>query len=125
MAQMPDASLTLPNGTKINIQGSEEEIARIVKRISGYDTGTEGPVRPKKSPSDSQPAASGPTGHIRELVDEGFFKQKRSIGDVRKALEAKGHIYARTSLSPVLVRLTRLRLLRRLKEEGAWNYVDQ
>ncbi|MGA8905575.1 MAG: hypothetical protein WB661_11290 [Candidatus Bathyarchaeia archaeon] len=122
---MPEASLTLPDGTNVHIRGAENEIARIVKRITGDENGTEGGRKPQKTLRKSQYDASGPTGHIRELVDEGFFKQKRSLGDIQKALEAKGHIYATTSLSPILVRLTRSRILRRLKEQGAWNYVNQ
>ena len=121
---MPNAHLTLSDGTKVSIQGSEEEIARIVKKITTGEP-ENGTRRTKKPSRISQPDITGPTGHIRELVNDGFFKEKRNIGDVQKTLEASSHIYATTSLSSCLVRLTRLHVLRRLKEEGAWLYVQQ
>lgn len=122
---MPRASLTLHNGTQVNIQGSEEEIARIIRGITEGEGGLEHNRKPKSPSAKSRGAPTGPTDHIRGLVDEGFFRQKRGIGDIQKALEAEGHIYATTTLSPLLVRLTRNRVLRRLKEEGAWKYVGQ
>jgi hypothetical protein len=124
MSWMPNARVTLPDGTKINVQGSEEEIARILRRITVENIESDRATKPKETSSKSQSAASGPTGHIRGLADEGFFKQKRSIGDIQKRLETKGHIYATTNLSPILVRLTRSRVLRRLREDGAWYYVE-
>ena len=66
----------------------------------------------------------GPTSLISELADEGYFKSKRSISDIQKKLEERGHIYAQSSISPILTRLTRKRTIRRLKEKGTWVYVN-
>ena len=58
-------------------------------------------------------------------MEKGYFKSKRTIGDIQKKLEEMGHIYALTSLSTPLIRLTRSKnsALRRLKENKQWVYV--
>ena len=122
---MPKANFTFPNGATVNIQGSDEEIARIIKQISGTTTTEPKKLKERKKNRSEKPTSSGPLGHVRDLAQEGFFAQKRSLGDVQKALEERGHIYAVTSISPTLVRLTRSRTLRRIKVEGNWNYVNQ
>jgi hypothetical protein len=61
---------------------------------------------------------------MAELASEGWFKSKRTIGDVQKKLEEKGHIYAMESLSTPLLRLTRNRTLRRIKDKSGWAYVS-
>ena len=65
----------------------------------------------------------GLTSLVTELIEEGYFKSKRTLGDIQKKLEERGHIYARTSISPMLTRLTRKRTIRRLKEKKVWVYV--
>ena len=66
----------------------------------------------------------GPQTLIAELAGENYFKTKRKIVQIQKKLEEKGHIYAITSLSPPLLRLTRNKTLRRLKEKSGWVYVS-
>ncbi len=63
-------------------------------------------------------------GHIRQLKSEGFFGTKRTLGSIQERLEELGHIYPQTSLSPALIKLTKKRELRRLKEKGVWVYVN-
>jgi hypothetical protein len=65
----------------------------------------------------------GPQTLVEALVQENYFKAKRSIGEIRTKLEEKGHIYALHSLSTPLLRLTRSRILRRIKEKTGWVYV--
>ncbi|MBI2069980.1 MAG: hypothetical protein HYT79_05200 [Elusimicrobia bacterium] len=58
----------------------------------------------------------GPTERVSDLAREGFFKNAKSIFDVREALRVAGHSYPITTLSPILVRQTRRRVLRRTQE---------
>ena len=69
-------------------------------------------------------ARKGPQQLLRDLAEENWFKSKRTIGDVQKKLEEKGHIYAMQSLSTPLLRLTRSRALRRIKDKSGWAYVS-
>ncbi len=123
---MAKADLILPDGTKVAIDGSPDEITKILSALSPGPAAsgskrTSRVVRP--TPGHAPRSAKGPTGYITQLRDEGFFKAKRSLGDIQKKLEEQGHIYAITSLSPILVRLVRGRALRRVKDGNRWAYV--
>lgn len=127
---MAQANLTLPNGTTVAIEGSAEEVAALLAQVSGPQgaPAARGRRRGKKSArSVAKPTNSsrkGPQTLLQELADEGWFKSKRTIGEVQKKLEEKGHIYAMTSLSTPLLRLTRSKALRRLKDKSGWAYVS-
>jgi len=43
-------------------------------------------------------------GAIHGLIEEGFFDSGRMLGDVKRALEAKGLVLETTSISPILWR---------------------
>jgi hypothetical protein len=128
---MAKANLTLPNGTSVTIDGTADEVALLLNTFSN-PVGTVGKVSGKKTsrgkssatPRPPKAKKDGPTGLITELADEGYFKTKRGIADIQKKLEERGHIYAITSISPCLTRLTKKRILRRLKETKGWVYVN-
>lgn len=128
---MAKATLTLSDGTTVLIEGSSEEIARI---MSLHSTNSQiqslkppSTTRVKKSKSTSKKSSQSTTGpklRIIELKSLGFFDEKRSIVDIQKKLEEQGYIYAQTSLSPALTRLTRHKDLRRVKDAKVWLYVN-
>ena len=87
------------------------------------------PPKPHKqdvTPKAKQP--KGPKGRVEELIDEGFFSQKRTIGDVKKEMEAHTWFHRVEELNPALLRLIQDKKLRRIKEpetEGGkliWRY---
>jgi len=128
---MAQAHLTLPDGTKVNIEGTAEEVATLLTKFSGTLKPAESVGKPsrKRAPGRSaaknqRPKQRGPKCLIEELIQEAYFKSKRTIGDVQKKLEEKGHIYALYSLSTPLLRLTRSKTLRRIKEKDGWVYVS-
>ena len=130
---MAKANLVLPNGTTVNIEGTAEEVAALLSKFStpesgGHSGGSSQRKKKKKSGASSggnkTKKPGGPTSLVGELADEGYFKSKRSLGDIQKKLEERGHIYAQTSISPVLTRLTRKRTIRRIKEKKGWVYVN-
>jgi hypothetical protein len=129
---MAKANLILPNGTKVVIEGTADEVAALLGRVSSDERqkSTSRASRPRRrsgggsSPKPTTPARLGPTEYIRELIDEGYFKTKREIGAVRDKLEERAHIYPVTSISGPLYRLVKKKELRRLKEDGVWRYVN-
>jgi len=133
---MAKANLILPDGTKVNIEGTADEVAVLLGKLSAQDTIRESKTTTKKKTKKKRKKAAigndggankkqeGPTSLVTELVGEGYFKAKRTIGDIQKKLEERGHIYAQTSISPVLTRLTRKRTIRRIKEKKVWVYVN-
>lgn len=129
---MARAILKLRDGTIVTIEGTPDEVARLLELVSADGSATTPSLRPQRGASPvvrersrtSRPRANGPVEYIRSLIADGFFADKRALGDVRTALEARGHIYPVTSLSPALVRLVRSGEVRRIKENAHWRYVN-
>jgi hypothetical protein len=125
---MAKANLTLPNGTIVVIEGSPEEVSALLAKVSepsrSVDQLRSSPKKASGTTKPTKPARKGPQALLQELVDEDWFKSKRTISDVQKKLEEKGHLYALHSLSTPLLRLTRSRVLRRLKDKSGWVYVS-
>lgn len=126
---MPKANLTLPDGTLVSIDGSTEEVAKLLQNFSGSG-GVSRSGRRRSAPRTAATSGKGkarprggPTTYILELREEGYFKTKRFLNEVQQKLEEKGHIYARTTLSPTLLNLVKRRELRRIKDKKGWAYV--
>jgi len=127
---MAKAHFVLTDGTKIDIEGSADEISLLLGRFSKTPD-RQADVAVKKKTVVRRDKASarkvqrkGPGTLIADLADENFFKAKRSISDVRRKLEEAGHIYPIVQLSTPLLRLTRKRVLRRIKEKDGWVYLS-
>jgi hypothetical protein len=124
--------LTLPTGTKVTIEGTADEVSTLLSKCSGpsFGDGGDQPLVQRKSgrkrtSGKKRPRRKGAQVFIDELAKENYFKSKRTIGDVQKKLEEKGHIYAQANLSGPLLRLTRDKhVLRRIKEKDGWVYVS-
>jgi hypothetical protein len=124
---MPKADLVLPDGTKVTIDGTTEEVARLLATYSSPPKpgSAAAPHSPKSKAGDTKKTSrKGPTAFIIELRDEGYFKTKRTLASIQAALEQRGHIYAKKTISQLLIQLTRRRELRRIKENKIWEYVQ-
>lgn len=129
---MAKANLALVDGTTVAIEGSAEEVALLLQKLSASTapagTSSRRARGKTRKPSSNKGAGKserkGPQQLMADLAQEGWFKSKRTIGDVQKKLEEKGHIYAIQSLSTPLLRLTRNRALRRIKDKSGWAYVS-
>lgn len=130
---MAKANLVLVDGTTVAIEGTAEEVALLLQKFSSPEAAPAAPrskgrgktraASPRASAS-TKSGRKGPQQLMADLAEEGWFKSKRTIGDVQKKLEEKGHIYAMQSLSTPLLRLTRNRSLRRIKDKSGWAYVS-
>lgn len=80
----------------------------------------------KEAKKSKQP--TGPKGRVESLIEDGFFNQKRTISEVKAALEERTWYHRVEDLGPTLVRLVQEKKLRRIKEpekEGGkliWRY---
>jgi hypothetical protein len=133
---MPDAKLELPGGALVTITGSAEEIADILQRVGTSpsvardDSATSSAARPRKTGKRrvraSRQVSAGPREFLLELKHEGFFRgERRTLQDVISELATRGHIVPRTTVAPNLLRATKNRELRRLKENGHWVYTSE
>ena len=81
--------------------------------------------RPARAAKESSPAKSI-SGRILVLRDEGFFKNQKTIGEVREELRAHGWHYPLTTLSGRLQALVQQRKLRRERvthgKKKLWKY---
>ena len=118
---MPTASITMPSGATIVIEGTPAEVADLVAKFQATDVH---PVKSAaRSPRGSTSSRTGPFELIVGLIEKGFFETPRELGAVRMALEEEGHFYPVTTLSPVMLRLVRRKFLRRIKNNKRWTYV--
>jgi hypothetical protein len=118
---MPTASITLPGGAKVLIEGTQAEVAELLAKFQGGSPS--GINTPERSPVRAATKRTGPLRLIVDLIEAGFFKSPQELGAVRMALEAQGHFYPTTSLSPLMLRLVRGKQLRRIKTQKRWTYV--
>ncbi len=126
---MAKANLVLPSGTKVNIEGTAEEVGILLTTFSQPSKATSVKTTRKERSSKAQSKVSrtlrkGPKTLITELANEEYFKSKHTIGDIQKILEQRGYIYTTNNLSTPLLRLVKSRVLRRIKENNCWVYVD-
>ncbi|MEI8014572.1 MAG: hypothetical protein WCH20_06995 [Nitrospira sp.] len=127
---MAKANISTANGTTIVVEGTPEEVSKIIAAVGGASTpskplhgeklGTSVKAIPSKNPK-----KSGLTGLILDLKAEGYFKEKRFLNDVRLVLEQSGHIYPNTTVAPILLALTKLKELGRVKDGAKWAYVHR
>ncbi len=118
---MAKAHITIPDGTKVTIEGSPDEVAALVAKFGGATSSRSKRERTLKRRTTS--AKAGLVSLIAELIDGGFFKKPKALSVIKLALEEQGHFYPATTLSPVLLRLVRKRTLRRIKDKKRWQYV--
>lgn len=65
--------------------------------------------------------ARGPSGYLKELISDGFFRKPKTISHVRAELGNRGHHIPLTSLSGPLQSLCKQRHLRRHKATTTGN----
>ena len=116
---MAKANIILPSGAKVTLEGTPDEVQALLAPYANKER--RGRRRTGKTRTS---AVVGPKAHIRELMQDGFFKEKRSLKAVQDKLAENGHIYPQTSLSPRMIELTKEKLLRRVKEKGIWVYAN-
>lgn len=128
---MAKANIDLPNGTKIIVDGTSDDINAVLKLFTNTSAPTPSADKKKngkrKSSSHKKSGVKrtqkGPNLYILEIKEDGFFDKKKTINDIQQKLEENGHIYPQTHLSTPLRRLVQKKELRRIKEDGNWVYV--
>lgn len=71
----------------------------------------------------SRSKPNGARSLIEEMKEDGYFAQDRAISEVREELHTRGHSFKSNELSPVLLAMTKQKVLSRRKDEkGGWVY---
>src|SRR2546427_2548464 len=125
---MAKANLVLPNGTTVQIEGSAEEVANLLRTFSSGGPAEEKAahraVKSKKERRSAwKPEARG--YGVNSGISERRLFQGQSIlsaTSARNSVNVATFIQSRPS--PRLTELTKGRVLRRLKEGNKWVYVN-
>jgi len=122
--RLPKATITMPSGTVVSIEGTPEEVEAILRRLEAKSSGPEKEL--DKTHSRKSPAILNTVkDYIIELRETGFFKEPKSLKQIGEALRTEGHIIPNTTLSGEVLDLTKSRDLRRLKDGNVWKYVNR
>lgn len=92
--------------------------AILTKLLDGKDNSTTIPSEQKKElarKSDERQIDVGPKAWIRELIEEGYFKQPKNSKDILEILDERGHILKPQDITRPLADLVKERFLRRKK----------
>jgi len=121
---MVRASLKTKSGTIITVEGTHEEVAKIVSEFNRVDTigQLKKEVSRRELVKKEDKKRRGASDLIIELREGGFFDKPKGINEIGNELEVKGHLYPVTTLSGVLIGLVRKKLLGRKKNDGKWVY---
>jgi len=117
---MVKAEIKKKDGTSIVIDGTEEEVKRLLDLINEDKSVND--LKAKESKENKKEKLSI-ADMIFDLREEGFFKNPRSLVEIKNALSEKGGIYDITTLSTSMIRLVRKRKLGRVKRDKKWKYV--
>lgn len=122
---MAKANITMPDGTKVQIEGTSDEITELVRRLQG----SEGPPRSPSSGAKEKTKRKRLrlVDLIENLIEKSFFRTPRGLSEVRDKLREIGHSYPLTTLSPAMLTQVRRRALRRMRDPKAgnrWKYAQ-
>ena len=129
---MPKATLTLDDGTVVQLESTDEGIAKI---LSGYNAGfTKQTGKPKRRVKGGKgtgkvggkktPAKTGLQPRIEELTRASFFKSPRPVPDVVAELLKKGFKHKVQPVSTALIRQVRKGNLDRQHDGKQWTYFE-
>jgi hypothetical protein len=121
---MPKATVAIPSGAKVTIEGTNDEVVALIARLEGLEDVPRTPQSAASRSNSQTKSKPSLPGLISEMISNGFFKEPRHLSALKDALEQNGQFYPVTTLSPAMLRLVRSRQLRRIKDnKGRWSYV--
>ncbi|MFA5771707.1 MAG: hypothetical protein WC974_03145 [Thermoplasmata archaeon] len=121
---MAKANIETKNGTKIIVEGTPEEISKIMTLYKGdYKPETEKELKKfVKRKSNAKPTV---TDKMREMIAEGFFDKPKGLAELKNSLEEQGCFVPITTLSPIVLGLVKNKELRRIKQDKKWVYAKR
>src|ERR1700734_1288182 len=104
---MPKATIKSETGAVITIEGSQEEVTKIIADYERCNS-----MVNIKEPSDAaqklnkdKARPEGASGLVVGLRESGFFDTPKTLADVEQSLQESGFLYPTTTLSGVVLRL--------------------
>ena len=128
---MATAKIETDTGTKISVEGSVEEVTKIIslftkqRPISTPTVVTNENILSQKKKTGQSKCASTLVCYIQELKESGFFDTPKLTALVKKKLDQEGHFYPMQSVSTCLINRNAKKELGRVKEGNKWAYVKR
>jgi hypothetical protein len=121
---MAKATIKSGSGAVITIEGTEEEVAKI---ISSFEKTTvvgqaKQAIARSKTVKREEKKRESAGDLLIGMRESGFFNKPKSLAEIGEALEEKGFLYPTTTLSGVVLGLVKRKELRRKKIDGRWVY---
>ena len=117
---MVKAIIKAKNGLKIEVEGTTDEISKVVSDIKKKIEKTEEIKQIQRAKT-----KEGATDFILNLKNGGFFNKEKTLLEIKEKLAESGLIYETTSLSAIVLGLVRRRELGRVNTEKGWGYVKR
>jgi len=122
---MAKANIETKDGTKITIEGTPEEISKLMEMYKSNDMPEIPASELKKFVKEKSNSRPTVTDTIREILAEGFFNKPKSLAEVKQGLEEQGTFIPITTLSGIILGLVQGKELRRIKQDKKWSYVKR
>ena len=119
---MAKATVQMSSGAVVTVEGSSEEVAALVRKLDTPAIVQHSATAGRRDKRSARATASGPSGLVLRLRQEGFFDKPHSLGDITDALQERGYIVPVTTLSGIALKLLKSGWLHRKKEQGKWVY---
>jgi hypothetical protein len=121
---MAKADVETKDGTKITIEGTPEEVSKI---INLYREGNLFKHQKELKKFVKHKGSSKPTltDKVRELIAEGFFDKPKGLANLKQGLEEQGCFVPITTLSAIVLSLVKQKELRRIKQQKKWAYAKR
>ena len=117
---MAKAHIKTPDGTSIVIEGDAQEVAELMRKLQIASPAPGGKQAGRKlRGSGGNPSLPD---ILLSLKDGGFFKKPKDLAEIKMSLAELGAVYPTTTVAPALLRLTKARHLRRIRQDKRWFY---
>jgi len=105
---------------------NEDQFKDLMGRVEKLEKAVFSEPRAKTISRKAEEDYSGATGGIRLLADEGFFKSKRSLGEIKNELAKRNYHYSLQAVQMGLNRLSKaFGILVAFKERGRKVYAQR
>jgi hypothetical protein len=85
---------------------NDHDSRKIIRRLERLEKAVFGSGRKRVRDAAKEQGFTGPSGGVRLLISKNFFKTKRNLGDVRKALGENDYHYGSAQVQTSLNRLS-------------------
>ena len=127
---MVKATIRTKSGTEIEIESDRQTVMEIIATIQRREElrerfREESQRRHEEVIHRRSTTSLSATDFILKLQREGFFKEKKTLGEIQSELQKHGYMYPLSTLSAVVLRLIRHGDLDRIRDEDKWKYVKR